>query len=112
VTQKRGGLDWSEQAVSSLLAGGSKELASRSGVSVRTLRRHFNRDGLTLRGVVCAKRAAVILNLMQAGMPLAGIARRVGLSGSPALARFVRREFGTTPKVLAADLAPGSASGH
>ncbi len=100
----RSGVEWSESVVARLLAGGCKGLACHVGVSVRTLRRRFRESDITLREIMLAKRAAVVLNLMQAGLPLTRIAGRVGLSSSPALARFVRREFGTTPARLAAQL--------
>ena len=101
---ERPGVEWTETAVADLLAGGSKGLARRSGVSVRTLRRRLRRGDVTLRELMLAKRASVVLNLMQHGVPLSGIAGRVGLSGPPALGRFVRREFGMTPANLAAQL--------
>ena len=107
----RSGVEWSESVVARLLAGGCKGLARHSGVSVRTLRRRFRESGSTLREITLAKRAAVVLNLMQAGLPLTRIAGRVGLSGPPALARFVRREFGTTPSGLAAQLRRQSTEG-
>jgi AraC-like DNA-binding protein len=100
------GVAWTETAVADLLSRGSKGLARQTGVSVRTLRRRFRRGGVTLRELTLAKRAAVVLNLMQRGLSLTGIAARVGLSGSPALGRFVRREFGVTPAALAAQLQP------
>ena len=102
--EDRVGVAWTETAVTDLLARGSKGLARRTGVSVRTLRRRLRRDGITLRELTLAKRASVVLNLMQRGLTLTRIAARVGLSGSPALGRFVRREFGLTPAKLAAQL--------
>jgi AraC-like DNA-binding protein len=104
MVERRSGLEWSEEAVTCLLTCGSKGLARRSGVSVRTLRRRLRRSGITLKEITLAKRAAVVLNLMQAGLPLGTIAARVGLSSSPALTRFVRHEFGTTPLRLAVQL--------
>lgn len=98
------GVDWTETVVADLLVCGSKGLARQSGVSVRTLRRHLRRSDITLRELMLAKRASVVLNLMQRGLPLSRIAGRVGLSGLPALGRFVRREFGMTPAKLAAQL--------
>jgi len=97
-------LAWSDEAVSDLLFRGSKNLARHNRISVRTLRRRFNSDGISLRDLTRSKRAAVVLNLMQAGLPLSAIVARVGLSSPTALVRFVRREFGTTPARLAAQL--------
>jgi AraC-like DNA-binding protein len=104
MAEKCCGVRWSEESVTDLLRGGSKEVARISGVSVRTLRRRFRRRGITLRDLILAKRAAVVLNLMQAGLPLGSIAVCAGLSSSPALNRFIRHEFGTTPARLAAQL--------
>jgi AraC-like DNA-binding protein len=98
----------SKEDVRRLLLGGSKALARQAGVSRRTLRRQFRRSGTTLREIVIAKRAAVVLNLLQAGLPLRMVAVGAGLSSSPSLVRFVKREFGTTPARLAAQLARGN----
>jgi AraC-like DNA-binding protein len=95
----------SKEDVRKLLLGGSKAFARQAGVSVRTLRRQIRGGGATLREIVVAKRAAVVLNLLQTRMPLRTIAASAGLSSSASLVRFVKREFGTTPARLAADLA-------
>lgn len=98
----------SKEDVRRLLLDGSKALARQAGVSRRTLRRQFRRGGSTLREITLAKRAAVVLNLLQAGLPLRKVAGGAGLSSSPSLVRFVKREFGTTPARLAAQLARGN----
>ena len=95
----------STEDVRRLLVGGSKAVARQAGVSVRTLRRQVRGGGTTLREIVLAKRAAVVLNLLQARVPLRMVAAGAGLSSSSSLVRFVKREFGTTPARLAADLA-------
>lgn len=97
----------SKEDVRRLLLGGSGAFARQAGVSRRTLRRQLRRSGTTLREIMLAKRAAVVLNLLQAGLPLRVVAVGAGLSSSPSLVRFVKREFGTTPARLAAELAPG-----
>lgn len=102
--ERHSGIGWSDDTVRCLLFRGNKGLARHAGVSVRTLRRRFRRCGITLKGVLGAKRASVVLNLMQSGLSLRQIAFSAGLSSPPALARFVKREFGMTPAKLAKQL--------
>jgi AraC-like DNA-binding protein len=79
MAEGRLGVIGSSEEVRCLLLGGSKAFARQAGVSVRTLRRQFRDGGTTLREIRLAKRAAVVLNLLQAGLPLRTVAAGAGL---------------------------------
>ena len=79
---------------------GPKAVAVRRSISVRTLLRRFREGGRSLARVRRECRADVVAVLLESGLPVGKTARAVGLSGSQALARFVRSCFGLTPTEL------------
>lgn len=84
-----------------LVREGGKALARREGSSLRTLRRRFERGGVTLSEARLIRRCCMVINILQLkGVALRDVARLLGYSGAPALTRFVRREFGVPPGVL------------
>jgi AraC-like DNA-binding protein len=88
-----------------LLSEGSKALAHRRGVSLRTLRRRFSSRGVTLQGFRSAHRAALTLNLLQEpNARLNDVAVALGFSSGASFIRFVKREFGKTPGALRDEL--------
>lgn len=90
-----------------LLSDGANALAHRRGVSLRTLRRRFSSLGTTLSDFVCARRAALTMNLLQQpGTRVRDAARALGFSSDVSFVRFVKREFGKTPGALRDELSP------
>jgi AraC-like DNA-binding protein len=88
-----------------LLHHGVKGLAAMFAVSVSTLRRRCTAHGFCLAELVAARRAGLVVNLLQSPeMRLADVARETGFSNVTAFSRFVRREFGQTPGMLRAAL--------
>jgi AraC family transcriptional regulator len=95
----------SDEAVSFLLREGSKALARRQGVSLRTLRREFAARGTTLAYFVSSRRAALTMNLLQDNeISLRRAGEILGFSNQSSFARFVKREFGQSPRDLRRDL--------
>jgi AraC-like DNA-binding protein len=89
---------------------GPKAVAVRRNISVRTLLRRFREGGRSLSRVRQECRADLVAVLLEGGVPVATVARAVGLSGSQALGRFVRSCFGLTPTGLRTELRRRSAS--
>lgn len=89
---------------------GPKAVAVRRRISVRTLLRQFREGGRSPSRVRQECRADLVAVLLEGGVPVATVARAVGLSGSQALGRFVRSCFGMTPTGLGAELRRRSAS--
>lgn len=88
-----------------LISQGSKALAKRRGVSVRTLRRQFLAFGTTLSGFIRARRAALAVQVLKRpGALVRDAAKRLGFSSDTAFVRFVKREFGRTPGDLRDEL--------
>jgi AraC-like DNA-binding protein len=79
---------------------GAKAVAVRRNISVRTLLRRFREGGRSLSHVRQECRADLVAVLLASGVPVAAVARAVGLSGPQALGRFVRTCFGLTPTRL------------
>ncbi len=88
-----------EMALFIMRFGGHLAADSR-GVSTRTLRRQFERLGITLSEHMTRKRRVLALSLLADGTPIREIARRLGFASAQTFARFVHREFGTTATVL------------
>ena len=83
---------------------GPKAVAVRRSVSVRTLQRQFSFGGRSLTRVRQECRADLIATLLEEGLPVAAVAKAIGLSGPQALGRFVRSCFGSTATQLRARL--------
>lgn len=91
-----------------LLRGSSKVLAKKLGMSLRTLRRHFERKGTSLYAFRQARRAALVVNLLQRPqIRLRDLVARLGFSNPASLARFIHSEFGMTPGELRRQLMSG-----
>jgi AraC-like DNA-binding protein len=90
-----------------LLRGGSKAFSKAMGMSLRTLRRHFERKGTSLFAFRQARRASLTVNLLQRPeIRLRDLVARIGFSNPASLARFVHNEFGMTPGELRRQLRP------
>lgn len=83
---------------------GPKAVAVRRRISVRTLLRQFSEGGRSLTRVRQECRADLVAALLESGVPVAGVARAIGLSGPQALGRFVRACFGRTATQLRAEI--------
>ncbi|MGE5345181.1 MAG: helix-turn-helix domain-containing protein [Acidithiobacillales bacterium] len=77
------------------------------GVSERTLRRRFERFGIPLSGLLGERRRQEALRLLAGDAPLKTVALHLGFSSTQTLARYLRREFGTTATVLRKQLRSG-----
>src|SRR6266511_3191811 len=90
-----------------VLRGGSEALSKAMGMSLRTLRRHFERKGISLFAFRQARRASLAVNLLQRPeIRLRDLVTRLGFSNPASVARFVHSEFGMTPGELRRQLAP------
>ncbi len=87
-----------------LLALGARAVAAAEGLATRTLLRRIAASGMSARSLVLRVRRERLLRLLATSMPYAEVARAIGLSGPISLARFCRREFGTTAGRLREDL--------
>lgn len=87
-----------------LLMLGARAVAKAEGLATRTLLRRLAASGTSARSLVQRLRRERALRLLATSMPLAEVARAIGLSGPISLARFCRREFGTTAARLRADV--------
>ena len=74
------------------------EVATRLGVSRRTLRRHLERHGYTLRGVVDELRRERADALLDAGSSVKEIAFQLGFSEPSAFSRAYKRWTGKAPR--------------
>lgn len=79
---------------------GTKALARRKRVSLRTLHRRFAERGLEASSVRDDEKKRLILDLLGTEVPLKEIARRLAVSGPQSFSRLVRRLFGATPGEL------------
>lgn len=70
------------------------------GVSERTLRRRFERRGVRLSDLLAKRRRREALRLLSEEIPLKAIAPHLGFSSTQTLARYLRREFGSTATLL------------
>jgi AraC-like DNA-binding protein len=96
---------FSDDLTDCLLLEGSKALAKRRGVSLRTLRRQFAARGTTLADIVLSRRAALTMNLLQGDeISLRRVGQLLGFSCATSFSRFVKREFGQSPRDLRGDL--------
>jgi AraC-like DNA-binding protein len=77
------------------------------GVSERTLRRRFERFGVPLSDLLGERRRQESLRLLAGDAPLKTVALHLGFSSTQTLARYLRREFGTTATVLRKQLRSG-----
>jgi len=95
----------SDEAAILLLTEGSRVLARRAEVSVRTLRRQFAARGATLADFVLSRRAALTMNLLQGEeISMETAAQQLGFSNRSSFGRFVKREFGQSPRRLQREL--------
>ena len=83
-----------------LLRYGAHIVAERREMSDRTLRRAFERRGVSLLEHLRARRRAMALRLLSTGLSFETVAHRLGFASSQVFARFVRREFGRTGSEL------------
>ena len=79
--------------------------ADSRGVSTRTLRRQFERLGVTLSDHMMRKRRELALSLLADGLPIRDVAGRLGFASAQTFARFIHREFRTTATLLRRRLA-------
>lgn len=84
----------------SILRNGLSFTAVRRGVSERTLRRQFQRAGISLSRHLVEKRRVLSILMLASGSPIAEIAETLGFSSPQTFARFVRRELRTTATAL------------
>jgi AraC-like DNA-binding protein len=73
-------------------------VAKRMGISARTLRRHLEQQGQTLRGVVDGVRRERADQLLDAGMSVKEIAFALGFSEPSAFSRAYKRWTGRAPR--------------
>jgi AraC-like DNA-binding protein len=73
------------------------ELAQTLGISVRSLQRQLQQEGLSWTAVVDTARREALLNLLQQDLPLEQIAQRLGYHDASSLSRAARRWLGKTP---------------
>ncbi|HEY5945408.1 MAG TPA: AraC family transcriptional regulator ligand-binding domain-containing protein [Kofleriaceae bacterium] len=74
------------------------EVASRMGISPRTLRRHLEKHGHTLRGIVDELRRERAHALLDAGSSVKEVAFQLGFSEPSAFSRAYKRWTGKAPK--------------
>lgn len=86
---------------------GTKALARRKRVSVRTLHRRLAERGLDASTIQDVEKKRLILDLLGTELPLKEIAARLAVSGPQSLSRLVRRLFGTTPGELRSNVTKG-----
>ena len=87
-----------------LLVHGANAVAAVEGLATRTLLRRLAASGTSARSLVQRLRRERALRLLATPMSLEEIAQALALSGPISLARFCRREFGTTAGRLRAAL--------
>jgi len=89
-----------EETVLFLLRFGIRLGVGIFGVSERTLRRRFERQGLRLSDLLAERRRQEALRLLAGDLSLKAIALVLGFSSTQTLARYLRREFGATATTL------------
>lgn len=95
-----------DETVLFLLRSGIRLGAGIFGVSERTLRRRFQKQGIRLSDLVSERRRTESLRLLAENFPLKTIALLLGFASTQTLARYLRREFGVTATVLRKELRP------
>ncbi len=95
-----------DETVLFLLRSGIRLGAGIFGVSERTLRRRFQKQGIRLSDLVSERRRTEALRLLAGNFPLKTIALLLGFASTQTLARYLRREFGVTATVLRKELRP------
>jgi AraC-like DNA-binding protein len=83
---------------------GARAVAAAEGLATRTLLRRLAASGTSARSLVQRLRREKALRLLATPMSLEEVAQALALSGPISLARFCRREFGTTAGRLRAEL--------
>jgi transcriptional regulator GlxA family with amidase domain len=83
---------------------GTKALARRKSVSLRTLHRRLAEHGLDASAIQDGEKKRLILDLLGTELSLKEIATRLAVSGPQSFSRLVRRLFGTTPGELRSNL--------
>lgn len=95
----------SDETALFIMQFGGHLAADSRGVSTRTLRRQFERLGVTLSEHMMRKRRELAMSLLADGVPIRDIARRLGFASAQTFARFIHREFATTATTLRRRLA-------
>jgi AraC-like DNA-binding protein len=111
---QRGGRPPEAAVVAALAARATPaaDISDRLGVTPRTLlRRSLAAFGYGPRTLTRVLRLQRVLPLLDAGVPLAGVAHRAGYADQPHLSREVRALTGRSPAALAAGRAGGAAPG-
>lgn len=99
---KRGGLGEVLGETSQLVLAlqGTKALARKRRVSVKTIQRRLREVEAKASEVKDERRKRITLELLKTDMPFREVARRLNLSSAPTFTRFVKRLFGITPSKL------------
>lgn len=79
-----------------LVAHGLREVAQRTAVSERTIRRRFDAAGKPVHTVVYSVRIEATRCALAASVPTTVVARWLGFTNTEAYRRFVRREMGVS----------------
>ena len=85
-----------EEDALALVAHGLREVALRTAVSERTIRRRFDAAGKPVHTVVHRVRIKATRCALAASVPTNVIARWLGFTNTEAYRRFVRREMGVS----------------
>ncbi len=91
-----------DSEVAMLIQHSVSGLARHLDLAPRTLRRVCAEKGVSLRAFRALLVIAGARTLLQANFPVKDVAHRLGFSSSQTLARFIRRECGTTARELKA----------
>lgn len=83
-----------------LALAGVAAFARRFGLSESSLRREMRANGHSLRGLVAAWRRRTVITLLPTAPSLDLLAQRLGFSGAVSLSRWVKTQFGVTPRRL------------
>lgn len=90
----------SEELALSLVRFGVRAVAENRRVSERTLRRQFEREGVTVQEHVAHIRLEMARRLLVSRRPMCEIAGELGFASTQTFDRFVHREMGLTPTSL------------
>lgn len=93
-----------------LLFYGVRATAERLGISERTLRRRFARQGTRIHDHRDALRRERALDLLGGELPMSTVAVRLGFTSSQTFARYVRQAFGRTATEVRRGLRGGAAA--
>ena len=103
------------ESANRILREGAGSAARSLGQSRRALRRLMRQRGAGLREFARLRRRCLAATLLQEGASIASVAKALGYTSASNFARFVRREFGSSPSALrgliTANCAGWSASG-